>query len=156
MINVYVTTVIPMPSGVSLTNSQMVAMDGEMQVTKDIKLKDIACGNFGAWDEHIRRHAEMIQSLIDAIGSVEIVSWYRTPEDNRAKDGASNSLHLRGLATDIRCDSDPTDAWREVCRKFKAVGGCYAHEDYYHLSSREDQFGHRSFVSAQVLSFVAE
>ena len=121
-----------------------VAMDSEAKITKDLKIRNLACGDRAIWNAHVKKHAEMLQELVDQI-DLAIVSWYRTPQDNAERGGASNSLHLLGLATDIQADEDPTEYWREICKKYKVVGGCYAKDGHFHLSSREDQFGHREF-----------
>lgn len=48
------------------------------------------------------RHAFNLERLRHELGDkpVPIVSWYRSPERNRAADGAAGSKHLEALATD--------------------------------------------------------
>lgn len=49
-----------------------------------------------------QRHAFNLERLRHALGDrpVKVISWYRTPSYNRRIGGASQSMHMRAIATD--------------------------------------------------------
>lgn len=49
-----------------------------------------------------RNHAFNLEKLRHALGDrpIQIISWYRTPAYNRRIGGASQSMHMRAIATD--------------------------------------------------------
>lgn len=51
--------------------------------------------------DNIKRQAEALKKVYDAIGGFNITSWLRTPSYNKLIGGAKKSAHLTGLATDF-------------------------------------------------------
>lgn len=66
--------------------------------------------------------------------AIHINSGYRNPITNRLVKGVPNSLHMRGLAVDIR-PATPyliRDLWR-ICKQFGYFSEMILHENYIHL-----------------------
>jgi len=99
--------------------------------------QEIACRGTGRL--MVVPHAlDKLQALRDMIGRPMIVnSGYRSPQHNRAVGGAKNSLHMQGIAFDVRMDNhDPADyiaAARDV--GFTAIG-TYPRQNFVHVDAR--------------------
>ena len=107
-------------------------------------------------------HAQMMNELrIWAVSTFPIVyrdglfvgSWYRTVAFNKTIDGASNSAHLDGRATDItniNTMSDPmvqafAVAWQVICSIHHKIGGIEIYNWGMHFDNYSDKFGKTSF-----------
>lgn len=133
-------------------------LPSDFMLTDQLILSDLAdadADGFQAiWNEDVKRHSEMLSALFRLIGKHEVISWYRSPATNRKLNGAENSLHLLGLATDIKVDGMTedkahyyVDAWETICKHFKVIGAIKVYPAYIHLSSYESVFGATHFVS---------
>ncbi len=85
---------------------------------------------------------DLLHELATAAGRepyYEVISGYRSPETNAklaaASDGVSSrSLHMKGLAIDVRLRGYPTDKLRDLALARKAGGvGYYPDSDFVHL-----------------------
>jgi len=81
---------------------------------------------------------DKLQALRDRVGKPMIVnSGYRSPEHNRAVGGAKNSMHMKGIAFDVRMDNhNPADyiaAAKQV--GFTAIG-TYPRQGFVHVDAR--------------------
>lgn len=99
-------------------------------------------------------HAQMMQELRDCYGKpLEVSSWYRTKAFNKKCDGASNSAHLDGRATDINNINTRDDAlvqkfvcwWQAICAAHSKIGGVEVYKWGMHFDSYSDKFGYKSF-----------
>lgn len=96
-------------------------------------------------------HAQMMQELRNWCGRpLNVSSWYRTLTYNKAHNGASNSCHLDGRATDINNISevefhDFTIAWQAICAAHGKIGGCCYYKWGMHFDSYSDKFGYKTF-----------
>lgn len=96
-------------------------------------------------------HARMMQELREWYGKpLNVSSWYRTKEFNKACGGDADSAHLCGLATDI--NNIPMEmyeefiiAWKAICAVHKKIGGVNCYSWGMHFCSDEARFGHKSF-----------
>lgn len=71
-----------------------------------------------------------------ATGEFLIFSGYRTPETNRAVDGAGDSQHLRAGALDVHVATERLAAFGEVALRLGLGGvGVYARQGFVHLDS---------------------
>lgn len=80
-----------------------------------------------------RRLIPYVQEFIGAASAelgatVAVISGYRTAEHNAAVGGASRSLHLRGLAFDLRIAGLPRDqvpgwVWTALGEAWESIGG---------------------------------
>lgn len=84
---------------------------------------------------------ELVDHIEDQFGGkkVEIISGYRSPELNgtlrsKGRGVASRSLHLKGMAADIRIPGVPTSNIRDFARALRAGGvGYYPGPDFVHV-----------------------
>lgn len=98
------------------------------------------------------RQALMMQELRDWWGkSMTVNSWYREKEYNDSVGGDPNSCHLDGIATDIALGNLTTaqrsrliSKWREICVKYKVIGGVSIYDWGLHFDSNNDpnRYGH--------------
>ncbi len=74
-------------------------------------------------------------------GTFEVLSGYRSPETNRnlrqkSNGVAQNSLHMQGMAIDIRLEGTTTRTLRDLSMRMKRGGtGYYASSDFIHLDT---------------------
>ncbi len=86
---------------------------------------------------------EILDALQDRFGgrTVTVICGYRSPELNGALASASDgvakaSLHLRGLAADIRIEGVRTSALRDAAKALKAGGvGYYPSDGFVHVDA---------------------
>jgi len=86
---------------------------------------------------------EIIDSIQEKQGgrTVTVICGYRSPELNGALAGnsggvAKNSLHMQGLAADIRIDGVKTAALRDTAKALKAGGvGYYPADGFVHVDT---------------------
>jgi uncharacterized protein YcbK (DUF882 family) len=71
-----------------------------------------------------------------AAGEFLIFSGYRTPETNRAVDGACDSQHLRGGALDVHVPAERLAGFGELALRLGLGGvGIYTRQGFVHLDS---------------------
>lgn len=157
-INCRFTTSETFPSGQAITTTYTKSLPDTFRIAPNFTLKELA-NNLASesvkalWNDDIKKHCRMIQALRDRTGVMNVSSWYRTPSFNRKCGGASNSLHLKALATDVKYPKMNdgqrkiiTDTWRAICAEYGVIGGINYYTNGVHLASREDLFGAKSFV----------
>jgi uncharacterized protein YcbK (DUF882 family) len=105
-------------------------------------LRDFRTGAVHAIDPGVLDIAWSLgQAANRPLGTIEIVSGYRSPETNAAlrKAGpgvASNSLHLTGRALDLRLEGVATDRLRDLALALRRGGvGFYAALDFVHVDT---------------------
>lgn len=126
-------------------------------LTKNFRVEEFA--NTQAKDEvklvlspEFVEHVQMLQELRDWYGApLNVSSGWRSKSFNASIDGAKNSAHLDGLATDINNIhedryEDFTVAWQVICSNHKKVGGCNYYDWGMHFCSDEGRFGNKCFV----------
>ena len=159
------------PSGEVLQITGVKDLDWHFKIAKNFELYELA--NTQTTDEikfiynnNVNIQTEMMQTLRDRLGqSIKVTSWYRTKEFNSRPgiNGDPNSLHLKALATDCwfakkdeKGKWQPmTDVlykkietlWKQICYEYGVIGGINRYTHGVHLSSREDMFGHKKFVT---------
>ena len=80
-----------------------------------------------------------VHNILDTSEPYQLISGYRTPETNRMlQEGsggvASNSLHVRGMAADVRLDSRSTGQLAGAALQCKAGGvGTYLGSGFVHV-----------------------
>ena len=158
-----------LPSGVVISSVGNKTLDSETKIAKNFVLRELA-NNMSTdmikfiINNDVVKHIEMMQELRDRLGRpINVTSWYRTKEFNSRPgiNGAANSLHLLGLATDCWFatgkgkSKKPMDEalykdiekhWMDICKEHNVIGGINRYTDGVHLSSREDKFGYKHFV----------
>lgn len=74
-------------------------------------------------------------------GTYEVISGYRSPKTNsmlrsRSNGVAKRSLHMKGMAIDVRLSGLRTKDLRDIARSIKGGGvGYYAKSDFVHLDT---------------------
>ena len=104
-----------------------------MQLTQHFSMEELTCSDYAVRNgidntpppdiaANLKTLAEGLEAVRRALGGrpIHVNSGYRCSALNRAIGGATNSLHMRGLAADILCPQfgSPLD----VCRAIVAAG----------------------------------
>lgn len=81
---------------------------------------------------------DRLQTLRSELGVPFLVtSAYRSPEHNKKVGGAKNSMHMKGIAFDIRMDNLDPDAFIEAARRHGFNGiGTYPKSGFIHIDTR--------------------
>lgn len=88
--------------------------------------------------ENITRLAHRLQVVRDLFGKPVLVnSGYRTRAHNARVGGASQSLHLSGMAADIVVTGVPAHEVQRVLKNWSGGLGLYSH--YTHVDIRSDR-----------------
>lgn len=105
------------------------------------------------FNDDIALFATMIQELRNWYNKpMKVNSWYRTSSFNKSCGGASNSLHLHGLALDWgvkhtqQQHTHVQNKWAEICAAHGVIGGINHYTNGYHLSIHEEIFGNKAFT----------
>lgn len=102
-------------------------------------LRDFRTGDVGAIDPGLLDQLHGLGTLTGSARAYQIISGYRSPATNaalRRRSGgvASQSLHMRGQAIDIRMADVPLGQLREAALSMRAGGvGYYAASNFVHL-----------------------
>jgi hypothetical protein len=86
---------------------------------------------------------DKLQALREAIGKPMIVnSGYRSPKHNRAVGGAKNSMHLQGIAFDVRMENHDPDDYIAAALQVGFNGiGTYPRQNFVHVDARSGRAG---------------
>jgi uncharacterized protein YcbK (DUF882 family) len=105
----------------------------------DHHLRDVRSGEVHHFDPHLFDLLyDLIASLNDAGGEIDVICGYRTPETNEflrtrsAHSGvALHSLHMVAEAIDIRLPGVPTSAVRDAALRLQRGGVGYYHDSNF-------------------------
>lgn len=105
-------------------------------------------------NKDVMEFLEMLQEFRNWFNKpMTVSSFYRTKTFNQSCGGASNSLHLYGLAMDWWMPGHTTqqrlnvrNKWESICKSHGKIGGINYYTNGYHLDCAEDKFGAKSFV----------
>ena len=111
------------------------AADGETYVTKNIKVKELACNDGSDLVVVDMVAANRAQKIRDIEGRPIIInSAYRTAYWNKIQKGAKNSLHLKGMAIDFVIQGvPPRQMYEKLNKTYK--GGMGRYNAFTHIDS---------------------
>ena len=98
--------------------------------------REIACKGTGSIQ--INEDAlDKLQALRDRLGKpLVLTSAYRSPEHNRKVGGAKNSLHMQGIAFDVRMDNHDPHEFEAAARAVGFTGfGYYRKSGFMHIDT---------------------
>ena len=107
----------------------------------DYILRDFRTGDIRAIDSRLLHLLHALRAELDSTGRFEVISGYRSPRTNadlRAKGRgvAAGSLHMLGMAIDVRLPGRDTVLLRHVARLRRAGGvGYYPKYNFVHLDT---------------------
>lgn len=78
----------------------------QLQITKNFKSREFKCPccNITAYDEKLIDRLQILRSLMQC--SITVTSGYRCKNQNTKVKGSTNSLHMKGIAVDIKVPSN--------------------------------------------------
>ena len=107
--------------------------------TKNFKVSEFTCHCGCGANKIDQRVIDMAQTIRDALGvPVHVNSGYRCEAHNSRVDGAKNSKHMKGLATDLSCSLGAVKMFDTV-KKLKAEGKlpdldyCIRYKSFIHV-----------------------
>lgn len=74
-----------------------------MNIRKNFTKAELSSPDDGSFVEHPKA-LDALQAMRDALGPLVVFSATRSPAHNKAVGGAPDSLHMRGMAFDLRLD----------------------------------------------------
>ncbi|KGO33935.1 MAG: DUF882 domain-containing protein [Desulfoprunum sp.] len=104
-------------------------------------LRDYRTGDTHVIDPALMEILSRIQRISGSNGVYEVISGYRSPSTNaylqrRSPKVAKDSLHMQGMAIDIRLTDVRTKELRDIARQLRSGGvGYYAKSDFLHLDT---------------------
>jgi uncharacterized protein YcbK (DUF882 family) len=104
-------------------------------------LRDYRTGATPVLDPALMEILSRIQRISGSNGVYEVISGYRSPSTNaylqrRSPKVAKDSLHMQGMAIDIRLTDVRTKELRDIARQLRSGGvGYYAKSDFLHLDT---------------------
>ena len=102
-------------------------------------MRDHRNGKVTTIDPYLNDDLSRLQEAVEATGSFELISGYRSEETNaalaaRVEGVAENSFHVRGQAADVRLPGVDLLRLRGAARALNAGGvGYYPFSDFLHL-----------------------
>jgi hypothetical protein len=103
---------------------------------KNFSPRELACKGTGTLLVN-EAALDKLQALRDRLGvPLLITSAYRSPEHNRKVGGAKKSLHMQGVAFDIRMENQDPHAFEVAAREvgFRGIG-YYAKQGFMHIDT---------------------
>ena len=84
---------------------------------------------------------DKLQLLRTKLGKPMIInSGYRSPEHNKAVGGAKGSMHMQGIAFDVRMDNHNPDTYIAAALAVGFNGiGTYPKQNFVHVDARQDR-----------------
>lgn len=107
----------------------------DIQLSKNFHLKEAEC-KCGKCEETLvnMNHVTKLQQLREDLNSsINISSWYRCPDHNKAVGGEKNSMHMKGHATDIVVEGMTPLEVQDACESFDGLG---RYDSFTHIDSR--------------------
>lgn len=104
-------------------------------------LRDFRTGDIHPIDPRLLDMLSRLQILVDSSGTFEVISGYRSPATNTklqqaGRGVAKKSLHMQGMAIDIRLSDVPTRKLRATACAMQEGGvGYYAESDFIHIDT---------------------
>jgi zinc D-Ala-D-Ala carboxypeptidase len=107
---------------------------------KNFSPRELACKGTGSVlvDEVA---LDRLQKLRDALGiPINLTSAYRSPEHNARVGGAKKSLHMKGLAFDVRMDNHDPYVFEMAAKEagFRGIG-YYPHKNFIHIDLGDER-----------------
>jgi len=108
---------------------------------KNFSPAEIACRGTGQLKLHPQA-LDKLQALRDRLGKPLILrSAYRSPEHNRAVEGAAKSKHMSGAAFDIAMENHDPVAFEAAAREVGFLGfGFYPRSGFIHVDLGPDRW----------------
>lgn len=82
---------------------------------------------------------DIIMPLKERFPDVEITSWYRSPEVNKAVGGAAKSAHMTGEAIDFNSPSTPNATLLRWVNKNLKVDYIKVYKSHIHITKRKKE-----------------
>lgn len=105
----------------------------------DSVLRDHRSGDVARIDPRLLDLLHTISVRLDARGPFHLISGYRSPVTNaglraQGRKVAKSSLHMKGMAADVRLPGVPLMHLRDAARELRGRGvGCYPKPDFVHV-----------------------
>jgi uncharacterized protein YcbK (DUF882 family) len=101
-------------------------------------LRDHRTGSVHEIDQRLLDLLSQVRSKLDTSEPFQIISGYRSPATNavlheRSNGVAKHSLHMDGMAADIRIEGRSLEALRDVARSLKSGGVGYYRSQFVHV-----------------------
>lgn len=104
---------------------------------KNFSPRELACKGTGFLlvNENALDKLQALRNELDR--PLLITSAYRSPQHNKNVGGATNSLHMQGIAFDVRMENQDPHEFEAAARRIGFTGfGYYPHRGFMHIDTR--------------------
>ena len=131
-----------MASVINETETILICSRMEEAVSTHFRAKEFACKDGCKFVLISKILLQVLEGLREKIGEeIYINSGFRTPEHNKAVDGALLSYHQYGMAADIRAKTkSPKELYDLLDKMLKGWGGLELHNTFVHVDMRMKQW----------------
>lgn len=131
-----------MPATVNETETVLICSKMNEQISRHFRAKEFACKDGCKFVLISKILLQLLERLRERIGEeIYINSGFRTPNHNKAVDGALLSYHQYGMAADIRAKTkSPKELYNLLDEMMKGWGGLELHQTFVHVDTREREW----------------
>lgn len=115
------------------------SIHGNINIVPNFKVREFASKDGANTVKIDLELAFILQAIRSICGTTTINSGYRTASHNKRVGGASNSYHLYGRATDIKCPNSKPDT---ICNVANSLGvlGIIKYPTFVHIDTRISKY----------------
>lgn len=110
-------------------------------LSKHFKAKEFQCKDNSEYLLVCKELVTILETIREHFNApVKINSGYRTPSWNNQVNGASNSMHCKGMAADIVVKGHSSQEIAEYANSIMEQGGIIKYTNFVHIDVREERY----------------
>ena len=93
---------------INVDNGYTRVVEGTDKVTNNFTFDELACKDGSDVILYSKRLMDVVQAIREVVGPLTLNSFFRTPSHNKKVGGVDNSMHMYGIAVDMKLPSGYT------------------------------------------------